>query len=116
MVTGGASPLPRALHSPGGLLLAAGVLEGGVAGGVVPGVCARELVVELGHVGHDEELVGALAPHHVVHVQQLRDPQLVLRQTEGEEAVPGLRRSDRTKTGLYFVRKVCIITTKRYCF
>ena len=60
------------------VLLTAGVLEGGGEGGVVSRVGDRELVVELGHVGHDEELVGALAPHHVVHVQQLRDPQLVL--------------------------------------
>ena len=70
------------------ILLAAGVFEGVVHGGVIARVCDRELVVELGHVGHDEELVRALTTNHVVDIQQLRDPQLSLRQPEGEGAVP----------------------------
>ena len=63
-------------------------------------------MVKLRHVGHDEELVRALAPHlqwimqaavtlhslahshHVVSVQQLRDPKLLLRQGEGQQTVP----------------------------
>ena len=47
------------------VLLAAGVFEGGgqAGGRVVAGVRDRELVVELRHVGHDEELVWAGAPH-----------------------------------------------------
>ena len=91
------------------VLLAAGVFEGGgqAGGRVVAGVGDRELVVELRHVGHDEELVWAGAPHlqrqfvfsnthwlrhlsshHVVSVQQLRDPKLLLRQGEGQQTVP----------------------------
>ena len=38
---------------------------------------------------HDEELVRALRPHHVVDVQQLRDAELLLRHREGQRAVPG---------------------------
>ena len=55
------------------IILAAGVLEGRGEGGVVARVGDRELVVELSHVGHDEELVRGLAPHNIVHVQQLRN-------------------------------------------
>ena len=64
-------------------------------------------MIELRHVGHDEELVRTLAPHlqdhesgvtltgsviassyHIVSVQQLRDPKLLLRQGEGQQTVP----------------------------
>ena len=70
------------------ILLAAGVLEGRGEGGVVAGVGHRELVVELRHVRHDEELVGTLAPHHVINVQQLRDAKLLLRQAECQQTIP----------------------------
>ena len=78
------------LQGAGVVLLTAGVLKRGgqAGGGVVAGVRDGELVVELRHVGHDEELVRALAPHHVVSVQQLRDPQLLLGQGEGQQTVP----------------------------
>ena len=76
------------------VLLTAGVLEGGGEGGVVSGVGDRELVVELGHVGHDEELVRALAPDHVVDVQQLGDAQLLLCQAERQQTIPGSRIKD----------------------
>ena len=55
------------------VILAAGVLEGRGEGGVVARVRDRELVIELRHVGHDEELVRGLAPHNIVNVQQLRN-------------------------------------------
>ena len=83
------SPLARGLQAfSGRIFLATGVFEGVVYSGVVARVCERELVVELGHVGHDEELVRALSANHVVNIQQLRDVQLSLGQSEGKGAVP----------------------------
>ena len=88
-VAGWSSPLTRRLQAfPGRILLAAGVFEGIVHSGVVAGVCHRELVVELGHVGHDEELVRALTANHVVNIQQLWDPQLPLCHPECQGTVP----------------------------
>ena len=88
-VAGCSSPLTRRLQAfPGRIFLTAGVFEGVVHGGVIAGVRHRELVVELGQVGHDEELVRALAANHVVDIQQLRDAQLSLGQSEGQGAVP----------------------------
>ena len=69
------------------VILAAGVLEGRGEGGVVARVGDRELVIELSHVGHDEELVGRLAPHDIVHIQQLRNTKLRLSQAEGQQTV-----------------------------
>ena len=89
MLAASSSSLTRLVQAfPGRIFLAAGVFEGIVYSGVIARVCDRELVVELGHVGHDEELVRALTTNHVVDIQQLRDPQLSLRQPEGEGAVP----------------------------
>ena len=44
-------------------------------------------MVELRHVGHDEELVWTLASHNVVNIQQLRNTELWLRNTEREQTV-----------------------------
>ncbi len=41
-----------------------------------------EVVVVQGHVGHDGLLV-RMRDHHVLHLQQLHDPKLPLRQREG---------------------------------
>ena len=40
------------------------------------------------YVSHDEELVRALAPYDVLHVEELGDPELPLRHTECQLAVP----------------------------
>lgn len=44
---------------------------------------AGEVVVILGHVGHDAEAVGDTHGDHVIGVQESRDPQLLLRHFEG---------------------------------
>ena len=40
------------------------------------------------YISHDEELVRALAPYDVLHVEELGDPELPLRHTECQLAVP----------------------------
>ena len=109
MGAGCSSPLTWRLQAfPGRIFLAARVSEGVVHSGVVAGVGEGELVVELSHVGHDEELVGALTAHHVVDVQQVRDPQLPLRQSEGQRTVPVERPylDERHRVaGVYFIHE-----------
>lgn len=61
-------PGPAALHSGGTPLTLAG---------------AGEVVVILGHVGHDAEAVGDTHGDHVTGVQESRDPQLLLSHLEG---------------------------------
>lgn len=43
----------------------------------------REVVVVLGHVGHDAETVGDTHGHHIAGVQESRDPQLLLGHFKG---------------------------------
>ena len=89
MLAASSSSLTRLVQAfPGRIFLAAGVFEGIVYSGVIARICDRELVVELSHVGHDEELVWALTTNHVVNIQELWDPQLPLSHTEGQGTVP----------------------------
>ena len=105
-MAGSSSPLTRRLQGfPGRILLAAGVFEGIVHSGVVARVRQRELVVELGHVGHDEELVRALSVNHVVNIQQLWDPQLPLRHPEGQGTIPEQKTYLERPAGLCFIHE-----------
>ena len=54
-----------------------------------PGAVAVEGVVELAEVGEDAAAVQLLALLHVPGVEQRGDPQLPLRHSEGQLAVPG---------------------------
>lgn len=58
---------------------------GGGASAILTGGASVEVVVILGDVRQDAEAVGDLKSHHVFCVQQGRNSQLLLRNTEGLE-------------------------------